>query len=86
MLIDVHLFDTETGERAVYDPGIEYDGWDEDDEFLWSEGNYACDCNRGHFFARALGRPDISLPCRGERMCIEKIVERGTDRILYEED
>jgi hypothetical protein len=27
-------------------------------EFLWADGNYACDCNRELLFARAGGDPD----------------------------
>lgn len=26
--------------------------WDENSEFLWTEGNYSCDCNRHLFFIR----------------------------------
>jgi len=30
---------------------IEHDGeWDEAADYLWSEGNYGCDCNRALFF------------------------------------
>jgi len=31
--------------------------------YLWEEGNYACDCNRGDFFARAGGESDPHQPC-----------------------
>ena len=39
--------------------------WDEDGDFIWTEGNYACDCNRFLFFERAGGREpgDDEGPC-----------------------
>ena len=41
----------------------------DDDEdvnlFWWDEGNGACDCNRGDFFARAGGEPDQPEPACG---------------------
>jgi hypothetical protein len=30
--------------------------WDEAAEFMWTEGNFGCDCNRHLFFERAAGR------------------------------
>ncbi|HEX9812083.1 MAG TPA: hypothetical protein VGA88_08365 [Burkholderiales bacterium] len=39
---------------------VNYDmPWDGGSVFLWTEGNYGCDCNRHLFFERAFGRePD----------------------------
>lgn len=31
-------------------------------DFIWSEGNFACDCNRGDFFAFAAGE-DADREC-----------------------
>jgi hypothetical protein len=31
-------------------------------DFIWTEGNYACDCNRGLFFLRA-ENPDLGPDC-----------------------
>lgn len=54
------------------------------DEYLWSEGNYSCDCNRALFFARAGGEPDPVRPC-GEVAFSVQIV--GTDgKVLYQDD
>lgn len=38
--------------------------WEESDEYLWTDGNFGCDCNRALFFARAGGEaePD-ERPC-----------------------
>ena len=49
-----------TGEAVSY----EEDGMIDDNvKFLWTEGNYGCDCNRGLFFHRAKGLPDTDNPC-----------------------
>lgn len=39
------------------------DSFDVDSFFLWSDGNFACDCNRAMFFAHAGGDPDPSVSC-----------------------
>jgi hypothetical protein len=44
-----HIACVETGEVRV----VPVDWTDND--YMWSEGNYACDCNRALFFARAKG-------------------------------
>lgn len=53
----VLLRNNETGEERW----IEYrHEWDESSDYMWTEGNYGCDCNRHLFFERAAGRePDI---------------------------
>lgn len=39
-------------------------GWHDDDEFMWTEGNYSCDCNRYLFFERAIGgTPGFDQEC-----------------------
>lgn len=52
-------------------------------EFLWTEGNYSCDCNRALFFARANGEPDPLVEC-GEvaYTAIKAICDDGTVVIL----
>ncbi len=32
-------------------------------EFLWSDGNYGCDCNRALLFVRCDGEDDPDIPC-----------------------
>jgi hypothetical protein len=41
----------------------------EDGDYLWTEGNYACDCNRHLFFERAGGREPESreVACGDEK-------------------
>lgn len=46
----------------------EIDGeWGEASEYLWTEGNYGCDCNRHLFFERSKGlKPSIDDAKCGE--------------------
>jgi hypothetical protein len=36
-------------------------------EFMWTEGNFACDCNRALLIAREQGLPDPDRPCGNTR-------------------
>lgn len=47
------------GAERVYD---EHFDWDEGTEFIWTEGNYACDCNRSVCFALAAGEDETDHP------------------------
>lgn len=56
MKLKVEILDTEQNLTRIY-----HTGWDgEFSEYIWREGNYACDCNRSLFFQRAGGTED---PC-----------------------
>ena len=58
------------------------------DSYMWSEGNYSCDCNRGLFFARA-GREEENwhLPCGNELYSVNlKTMDRKIFYKEYEED
>ena len=88
---DVYLYETATGERRVYE-SEEYisdpkDGWS---DFMWAEGNYACDSNRALFWLRA-GNEDESKEwdsphrCETSEYIVEKIVRKATGQVLYEE-
>lgn len=74
--IRVTLRDTQTGDEGVYEYDNEPDpdpaGEDpfHGDEYLWTDGNFGCDCNRLLFIARALGRPDRDVTCGDERVVI----------------
>lgn len=47
-------------------------------EFLWTEGNYGCDCNRHRFFARAAGgEPDDDMECGETIYTIVKVTDAG---------
>jgi hypothetical protein len=52
-------------------------------EFVWSEGNFACDCNRGNFFAKAAGDDDSDCSCGGGRYRVKITAPDGT--VFYED-
>lgn len=73
-----------TGERRIWANDNEWYG-----SFIWEDGNYACDCNRGLFWKRAVGddeRDDEDgYPCDGNVFRVVAIKdERGN--ILYSEE
>ena len=52
--INVHIRRNADGVERIY-PFPEH-GWDTDgSDYIWADGNYACDCNRHLFFERAAG-------------------------------
>lgn len=54
--LKVHIIRNSTGEERVYvhDYPQATGPWDDEmDDYLWTEGNYGCDCNRASFFAEA---------------------------------
>jgi len=61
--------------------------WTEASDFLWSDGNYSCDCNREHFFLRAMGQDeddDSATACGDERFSA-RISNADTGDVLYDE-
>lgn len=61
------------------------DTWEgESSEFIWVDGNYACDCNRGLFFARANNEPDPDRNCGMSEYAIW--IEGDDGSVLYEEE
>lgn len=60
MSYNVTIIDQGTDERV--DTLFEGE-WDDGHEFLWEQGNFSCDCNRGLFFANASNDPDPDVLC-----------------------
>ena len=62
MAIKITIVKNATGETRVYTddtPGAALGC-----EYMWTEGNFSCDCNRHIFFERAVGNtPDDDRPC-----------------------
>lgn len=87
MFIDVHLKDRTTGEQRVYHDTFDWKGDVEGIQYMYEDGNYCCDCNRELFFTRAGGEDDkaVDVGCGFARFQVEKIVERGTDNVIYSE-
>lgn len=86
--IVVIMTDTTTGEVASYsDTGnFEPDENGFDDRYMWEEGNWACDCNRGIMFQTALGNTEgeYPTPCGSTRYRV-RIVDLD-DVVLYEDE
>ena len=79
---NIIIRDSTTGEHRAYTESFHEDDTDTL-EFLWGEGNYACDCNRALFFARAGGKPDPkNRPCGDTRYQVR--VEVG-GKVIYDE-
>lgn len=52
MSYQVLIRNNATGEDRLY--AYEHD-WHDSSDFLWTDGNYSCDCNRSLFFGYAAG-------------------------------
>lgn len=87
--VNVHIRRNSDGEVRVQH-WKEY-GWDKDNsDFIWSDGNYACDCNRHLFFERAVGKePDwddgVNEPGCGMKAYNIRIFDMD-GKMLYEDD
>lgn len=71
-----HIKNNETGEvRKDINDGQ----FDDSSFYLWSEGNWSCDCNRALFFARAKGEEDPEgLECTEGKFSVIIELEDGT--------
>lgn len=83
MSATIAITDTITGETRLYTD--EYYGPDvEVSNFLWSDGNYACDCNRRlFFFAFCEEDKEDDIKCGDDRYVISSIFYEG--RFTYSE-
>ena len=82
--IFVHLRDTETGDAGVLE--MPYDARHLDNlPYMFTDGNYGCDCNRSNFLAQAIdGAYDTDLDCNWGpiRVAIDRIVDANGE-LLY---
>lgn len=58
--------------------------------FIWADGNFGCDCNRGLFFARIGNDPDAEAdhPCTWESpapLYAAQIVNAADGSVIYDE-
>lgn len=73
-----------TGEvRETRGPAILEEGCDAPSEFIWSDGNYACDCNRRIFFERAAGN-EVEGECGDSAYSVE-VFNPKTSVVFYSE-
>jgi hypothetical protein len=57
MKLVVEVWDTKWEKSSTY--LTDWEG--EFDDFIWSEGNYSCDCNRSLFFQRGMGIDEMTI-------------------------
>ena len=57
--------------------------WDWTDSFWWTEGNAACDCNRGNWFNEEIGDTSES-ECGNDRYEV-RLTNKDTGEVLYNE-
>src|SRR5687768_13069390 len=83
--IVAHIRLNATGEVRAYPMSFPLD-WEEDtpSDFMWTDGNYACDCNRALFFGYATGdeMDDDDTPC-GEGAYAVNLANAKTGTIFY---
>lgn len=65
-----------------FDDGVDSldDFYDKSHFYLWSEGNYSCDCNRAIFWGRRFGE----VECGESKFSVKKIAFTNGD--VYEGD
>lgn len=65
--------------------------WEEGSEYLWSEGNWSCDCNRLYEFREAKGldripEDDRSPYCKGQKQFQILGIHLADGTLVYEEE
>lgn len=93
MKIKVEIIKVSTGEKRIYetdcDPCVptdiaygEVEHAPEFPKFIWTDGNYACDCNRAIFFESATDN-DGDCPCGNTAYKIPRILlEDGREIVI----
>jgi hypothetical protein len=78
--------DNRTGEvRRANDEAILNEETGEPSTYIWSDGNFSCDCNRQLFFWRAGGEDDTrEHQCGHERFSV-RLINPETGRVFYDE-
>jgi hypothetical protein len=77
----VLLRDNQTNKEQWY---VNESPWGEGSYFLWTEGNYSCDCNRHIFFEIAADRDTGDCPC-GEIRYTAICAEANGERIILDD-
>lgn len=53
------------------------------DDYLWSEGNYSCDCNRDIFFKQGTDEPE-NHGCGMNKYWVE--IKDENEKVIYSDD
>lgn len=81
MSYDVLIRKNDTGEiRRCRFEGVDW--YADSSDYLWTDGNYGCDCNLADFFAQAGGEfdPEKDHPCGNEKYTpIKAILPDGSE-------
>jgi len=80
-MLNIHIRRNSDGKRVVYCDDSE---WDATREYMWAEGNYACDCNRSIFFSNATGNDDDCTDCGSDGFSVRICDEAGNE--VYVDD
>jgi hypothetical protein len=78
-MIHIHIRKVSTGEIRTYHHESEWS------EFLWTDGNFGCDCNRELFFEDANDPEFENTKCSKGRFVIDKAIDVETGRVVYSE-
>jgi len=74
-----------TGEIRELESSIRwFNGDDGPHTFIWSDGNFACDCNRAMFFAQMGSEPDPNVECSDGLFAV-RLKNWKTGEVFYDE-
>jgi hypothetical protein len=71
MAYRVEIIRNETGEKRLAERS---DEWDDLALYMWTDGNFGCDCNRAMFFADAGGEEDCDIGCGETRYTVTRAI------------
>lgn len=54
-------------------------------EYMWSEGNYSCDCNRSHYFFEARGLNEPETDECGDYKFSVRLTDTENGEVIYDE-
>lgn len=82
ILLEFHLRDTKTGRIGTHDYDYEDNYPTDAIEFMWEEGNFACDCNRSQF----LYGDDLTecYNCSSEDIELDKVTIKDTGQVVFD--
>lgn len=78
----IFIKDNVSNESFLHETELEWSG-----DFVWTEGNFACDCNRSRFFHEAKHGvwPDVlNTQCGHERYSIPYIITGSGERVIID--
>lgn len=70
------LYDPATDRRVEHREDLD-EKYVDGQEFMWTEGNYACDCNKRLVMGRALGESDPDAGQCGDTIVLERLTVNG---------